>query len=230
LYQYQPPYYNGFALTVFFEKHTPPTAFTPEPVRRKVAGMKQILLILAVVALVGCGKKPLDPIVEKAVRKSLEKPTGELTKADLEKVEYIGINAQLTEVPKGLEMLTKLKTLSLENNKLTDVKGLEKLTKLEGLVLSYNKLTDVKGLEKLTQLTKLYLGKNQLTDVKGLEKLIRLTQLSLENNRLTDVKGIEKLTHLTWLDLRDNPNLTKGQIHKLQKALPRCDILSNPKK
>jgi hypothetical protein len=35
----------------------PPTAFTPEPVRRRVAGMKQILLMIAVVALVGCGKK-----------------------------------------------------------------------------------------------------------------------------------------------------------------------------
>jgi internalin A len=192
----------------FLKKHTPPIAFTQGPARRKVAVMKQILLILAMVALVGCGKKPLDPIVEKTVRISLEKPTGELTKADLEKVEYIGINAQLTEVPKGLEMLMKLKTLSLENNKLTDVKGLEKLTKLEGLVLSYNKLTDVKGLEKL----------------------IRLTQLSLENNRLTDVKGIEKLTQLTWLDLRGNPNLTKAQIDQLQKALPRCDIQGNPKK
>ena len=164
LYQYQPPYYNGFALTVFFYKKPPPTAFTPEPVWRRVAGMKQILLMIAVVALVGCGKKPLDPIVEKAVRKSLEKPTGELTKADLEKVEYIGINAQLTEVPKGLEMLTKLKTLSLENN------------------------------------------------------------------ILTDVKGLEKLTQLTWLDLRGNPNLTKAQIDQLQKALPRCDLQSNPTK
>ena len=31
----------------------PPTAFTPESVRRRVAGMKQILLMIAVVALVG---------------------------------------------------------------------------------------------------------------------------------------------------------------------------------
>jgi hypothetical protein len=33
--------------------HSPlplPTAFTPEPVRRRVAGMKQILLMIAVVA------------------------------------------------------------------------------------------------------------------------------------------------------------------------------------
>ena len=69
--------------------------------------MKQLLLILAVVALVGCGKKDdgntgvvnpkkpspkavpvniADPIVEKAIREQLKKPTGELTKADLEKV------------------------------------------------------------------------------------------------------------------------------------------------
>ena len=31
----------------------PPTAFTPESVKRRVAGMKQILLMIAVVALVG---------------------------------------------------------------------------------------------------------------------------------------------------------------------------------
>jgi len=32
----------------------PPTAFTPEPVRRRLAGMKRILLMIAVV-VVGCG-------------------------------------------------------------------------------------------------------------------------------------------------------------------------------
>jgi hypothetical protein len=34
----------------------------------------------------------------------------------LEKVEYIGINAQLTEVPKGLAKLTQLTDLELEDN------------------------------------------------------------------------------------------------------------------
>jgi hypothetical protein len=31
-----------------------------------------------------------------------------------------------------------------------------------------------------------------------------------------------------WLN--DNPDLTKAQIAELQKALPNCKILSNPKK
>ena len=74
-------------------------------------GMKQILLMIAVV---GCGttpdKKPLiaDPIVERAIRDSylVKKPTGELTKSDLEKVTR----------------------LDVRENQLTDVKGLEKLT------------------------------------------------------------------------------------------------------
>ena len=126
---------------------------------RKVAGMKTFLLMIAVVALVGCGKKPdgntgvvkpnkpspkavpvniANPIVEKVIRAQLKKPTGELTQADLEKVPG----------------------LSLESHQLTDVKDLEKLPQLKALDLSSNKLTSVNGLEKLTQLTMLNLEDN----------------------------------------------------------------------
>jgi uncharacterized lipoprotein YehR (DUF1307 family) len=193
--------------------------------------MKQLLLICAAVALVGCGKdkdskqyapadfnkdgivtlteskkfqrlartreanqtvtaakKPLTKeesakVIEAAIRDRIKKPTGELTKADLEKV-------------------TKL-------------------------YLVDDQLTDVKGLEKLTQLTWLILDDNQLTDVKGLEKLTKLETLWLGDNKLTDVKGLEKLTQLTWLELQDNPDLTGAQIDELQKALPKCTIRSD---
>ena len=133
--------------------------------------MKQILLICAVVALVGCGgeekatsevhqKLITNPIIEKAIREKLEKPEGELTKADYEKVTklYLGDN-QLTDVT-GLEKLTQLKDLSLVGTQVTDVKGLEKLTKLERLELQDNQLTSVKGLENLTQLRFLGLKNN----------------------------------------------------------------------
>ena len=88
-------------------------------------------------------KKPLTKeesakIIEAAIRKAAKKPTGELTKADLEKV----------------------KRLDLGFNQLTEVKGLEKLAQLTGLGLAVNQLTDVKGLEKLTQLKDLFLKDN----------------------------------------------------------------------
>jgi len=217
-----------------------------------VAGMRYFLLMIAVVALVGCGDgkkevmpkpaeegivKPTavpaniaDPIVEKAIRKELKKSTGELTKADLGKVTELELGAEsLTELPKGLEKLTQLTSLNLGNNQLTDVKGLEKLTQLTSLGLNDNKLTDVKGLEKLILLEELNLNNNQLTDVKGLEKLTQVEFLFLGGNQLTDVKGLEKLTQLTFLRLDGNPDLTKAQIAELQKALPSI-IESNAKK
>ena len=177
-------------------------------------------MICAVVGLVGCGETPTnwnwvsDPSdpnnvkVERQIRGAIKKPTGELTKADLEKVTY----------------------LYLSINQLTSVKCLEKLTQLTEVNLTRNQLTDVKGLENLDQLKELDLYKNQLTDVKGLEKLTQLNFLHLSFNKLTDVKGLEKLTKLTRLFLQDNPDLTKAQIDGLKKALPKCYIGSNPTK
>jgi len=182
-----------------------------------VGGVKQILLICAVVALVGgCASTPkvvpnspeVETAIEAAIRKAAKKPTGELTQADLKRVTRLNLGVY----------------------NLNDVEVLEKLTNLKWLTLGVNKLTDVKGLEKLTQLEVLYLDGNQLTDVKGLENLTQLEKLSLYNNQLTDVKGLEKLTQLKALNLKDNPDLTKAQIDELQKALPNCKIFSNPTK
>ena len=103
----------------------------------------------------------------------------------------------------------------------------EKVTYLN---LNGRQLTSVKGLENLTQLKTLYLSRNQLTDVKGLEKLTQLKEMYLNNNQLTSAKGLEKLTQLEGLHLGTNPDLTNAQIDELQKALPKCTILSNPKK
>ena len=79
-------------------------------------------------------------------------------------------------------------------------------------------------------MTRLDLSENKLTDVKGLEKLTQLRILDLYNNQLTDVSGLENLTQLETLQLEDNPDLTKAQIAELQKALPNCNIDSNPTK
>ncbi len=60
--------------------------------------------------------------------------------------------------------------------------------------------------------------------------LERVKRLYLSDNQLTDVRGLEKLTQLKELNLTYNPDLTKAQIAELKKALPKCEILSNPKK
>ena len=167
------------------------------------------LLIIAVVAVVGCGKKEdgntgvvkpnlpspeavpekliTDPIVEKAVRSgySLNKPTGELTNVDLAKVRRLRLlrtkvtNTGLMDVAK----LQQLKTLDLRHTKITD----------EGL--------------------------------KEVAKLQKLDWLSLENTQITDegLREVAKLQKLISLGL-ENTQITDGGVAELKKALPNCAI------
>ena len=87
-----------------------------------------------------------DAIVEKAIRRSLKKPEGELTEADLEKVTVLDLdftkttNAGLKEVVK----LQKLIELNLRSTKITD-EGLNEVAKLKQLTylsLSFTEITD----------------------------------------------------------------------------------------
>ena len=130
-------------------------------------GMKHLLLMIGLVALVGCGQKEAaeakavaevkaaaeaeeqSAIIEKAIREELEKPEGELTKVDLEKVTSLGLgSSQLTDVS-SLSGLTQLVGLGLQKNKLTDVSALAGLTKLRLLGLEDNPSLAKAEIEKL---------------------------------------------------------------------------------
>ena len=135
-------------------------------------GMKQILVIMMAVVLVGCGKKHdgntgvvnpnkpspkaapekliTDPIVEKAIRLEINKPEGELTKADFERVTVLFlINTQLTNA-NSLVGLTQLDTLLLQKNtELTDISALARFTKLTSLTLLDNPNLTKAQIEKL---------------------------------------------------------------------------------
>ena len=118
--------------------------------------MKQILVMMAAVVLVGCGKKDLpetqakkpqapkatpekliaDPIVEKAVREELEKPKGKLTEADLEKVAGLSLSAtKITDAGlKDVAKLQQLIVLRLDGTHITDA-GLKEVAKLQKLTV-----------------------------------------------------------------------------------------------
>ena len=109
--------------------------------RRRVAGMKQGLLMIVLVALVGgCASTstqwvsdPSDPnnvIIEKEIRKRLGKPTGELTKAELAKVTYLCMSStNITDAGlNDIAKLQELKYLLLYYTQITDA-GLNKLEK-----------------------------------------------------------------------------------------------------
>jgi len=95
------------------------------------------------------GKLIVDPIVEKAVREKLEKPEGELTEADLEKVIDLSFT-QITDA--GLKEVAKLQQLThllLNYTQITDagLKDVAKLQRLEALSLFGTKVTEASEAE-----------------------------------------------------------------------------------
>ena len=99
-------------------------------------------------SVLAADKKPLiaDPIVEKAIREKIKKPTGELTKADLDKVTRIHLHTtKITDA--GLKEVAKLQQLThlyLGDTQITD-EGLKEVAKLKKLTILYlygTKVTD----------------------------------------------------------------------------------------
>jgi internalin A len=224
-------------------------------------------------------KQPFDQnnkdhiIIETAIRKSIHKPTGELTKTDIEKVRVLDLHGnmisdltplvvlinleelwlnknQITNL-KPLVDLKKLKGLALNNNQIKDLTPLSRLAELEYLTIQNNKITDLAPLAELKALEVIDLRGNQVTDLTPMAGMHQVKWLSIEGNQLSDeqlqhLKGlvelellglsfnqISDLGHLSQLSklghllLFGNPNLTRSEVDKLQKALPKCTIRHN---
>ena len=113
-----------------------------------VGGMKAVIILLLGQSVLAADKKPLiaDPIVEKAIRGPfcLNKPKGELTKTDLEKVTFLYMNdTKLTDA--GLKEVAKLQQLTwlnLNATKITDT-GLKEVAKMKQLYQLHLNLTKV---------------------------------------------------------------------------------------
>ena len=71
-----------------------------------------------------------------------------------------------------------------------DIEGLDQLSNLDYLYLENNKIKEIAGLEKLRYLHALDLTNNQITEIKGLENLNQLMHLNVNNNKIpSDILG-----------------------------------------
>ena len=111
--------------------------------------MKHVFLIVALMSLAGCdsGPKwepdagsPQSVIIEQAVRVSLEKPDGNLTKEDLEKVTSLNLaHTQVTDAGlKELVNLRQLKALQLQDTQVTNAGVVELQKALPKCKITHN--------------------------------------------------------------------------------------------
>ena len=163
-------------------------------------------------------------VIEEEIRVRLNKPDGELTQTDLDKVTVIGFYKSRISDLSYIGNLTKVQELFLHNNEITDLGALSTCSLLKKLTLSGNKITNLGPLSNLTQLNILSLNKNQITDLSPLAELIGLRTLQLSNNRITDLSPLLGLVHLETLTLENQENLSAAELERLKKSLPACKI------
>jgi hypothetical protein len=118
---------------------------------------------------------------------------------------------KLTNVP-PLDVLSKLKTLNLDNNRLSTLPEgcFKELTALQWLYLTNNQLSTLEEgcFTGLTALQWLYLTNNQLSTLEEgcFTGLTALQELYINDNQLSTLKEgcFKDLTALEWLDLSNN--------------------------
>lgn len=141
--------------------------------------------------------------LEAEVRRKLEKPEGEITKAELAKVKSLNL-AKGEPVdyldPCIFPHLTGVKDLFLGPGKLSDISPLSKLTRLESLRATANLVSDITPLAAMKQLDRLDLANTLVSDISVIGGLKNLTELQLDGSKVTDITPLAnhpKLERLT---------------------------------
>ena len=165
--------------------------------------------------------------IEKAIRKAVDKETGEITPADREKVIRLDLsNKDIVDVA-PLADLKQLEFLNLNGNLISDLKPLAGLTKLTVLGLTDNRISDPTPIAGLTELRDLRLNGNRISDLNALARLTKMVLLQLDGNQITDLSALESLKKTRFIELQDNTNLTRAEIARLQAVLSQCTVNHN---
>lgn len=148
----------------------------------------------------------LDKNLEQAIRLELKKPTGPISKKDLQTIKslYPDDPEQKIISLSGLEHAVNLESLMLPELGITDVEPLRNLHKVTFLALNDNQLTQIEPLQELSQLEQLNIDSNNIEKLDALAGLTNLTDLLIGHNQIKDLSPIQSLVKLKWLIISDN--------------------------
>lgn len=150
------------------------------------------------------GVKFVDADLEREVRRKLQKPTGDVSRADLGTVRSINLSSVKVDRldPCIFPLLTNVRDLFLGPGKLRNLKDLAALTKLQNLRASINEVEDISVLAGMTSMDRLDLAQTKVTDVSALSGMKLLTELMLDDTPVEDISALGQLSALQNLSLQ----------------------------
>jgi Leucine-rich repeat (LRR) protein len=134
------------------------------------------------------------------------------------------------EVIGGLESLSKLEQLDIQNNRLTAIgDGLNELLNLQELYLACNHITDISTFPHLPNIRVIDLSTNAVETVEGFERNISLEEFWLSSSALATYESVQPLTklpRLTCLYLEHSPIAKDFEYRKiLTRSIPTLEQL-----
>lgn len=143
----------------------------------------------------------------------------------LKNIETLDLRSTVSVGFGDLANFTKLKTLYLQNNNITDIWGILELNNLEYINLDGNSISDLSGVVTIED--------NEGTEI--VTDRLTATQISLKNNEIYDIKYLKYLD-LTYLDLSGNHisdispldgfHFSSGSLNLRNQAIS-CDVYNS---
>jgi len=174
-----------------------------------------------------------DANFETVIRKSINKPTGDITILDVQRITKLTISESIKDIS-GIEYLTNLREFSLSYSSVSDISSLSGLKKLRKLSLVNNEITDILPIKGLTNLIFLDLSnsspyyfephQNRINDLSALSGLKNLKNLVLSSDYIYNYSHLGSLSGLKSLYLKGSP-VSDYYSNVLKKLLPNCNIL-----
>ncbi len=160
-----------------------------------------------------------SPDFEAAVRLKLQKPTGDVTKADLKRLRSLNLaNVSLNELDICLfPHMTNLKELFLGKGEYSDLSPISGATALESLGASRNHVSDLKPLAKLIHLDRLDLGHTEVADLAPIAGLTLLSELTLDDTQVADLSPISGMKQLERLSIQRTKVAKVPELKELKK-------------
>ncbi len=161
-------------------------------------------------------------------RENLNTP---ITKEDLLKVKsLIVVEAKSKGIKdvSGLEYMTNLESLALEEVKLKNIKFISDLRQLKSVSITYGELEDIGHLAELEHIEFLTLRNNKISDLSPLSQMKKIKMLDLNSNDIKDIKPLFTVKSLRTLTVANNQISNAGLegVHQL-KNLKTFEISNN---
>lgn len=160
-----------------------------------------------------------DSKIENNVANKLKVPIGEITVADMERLDSIGLfgydntivhNMDLTGLEYAIHM-TSIDIYGAKKTVIDDLTPISNLKQLKQLNLFQCGIKDVTTLSNLTNLNSLGLGDNEINDISSLSKLSKLENISISKNEISDITVLANFPSVRMLDI-SNTNVTDTSI------------------